>query len=34
MQPDRKDWMYSASQDSMQEKTCVGHLRGDFGRSG
>ena len=34
MQPYRKDWMYSASQDSMQEKACVGHLRGDFGRSG
>ena len=32
--PEKKDWMYSASADIDCEKACIGHLRGDFGQSG
>ena len=34
MEPGKRDWMYSSVRETDQEKACVGHLRGDFGRSG
>lgn len=32
--PDRRHWAYSADETFDLQNGCVGHLRGDFGRSG
>lgn len=34
IQPDRKDWLYSCRAEADAARGCIGHLRGDFGRSG
>ena len=34
LDPDRKDWLYSANRETDLQRGCIGHLRGDFGSSG
>ena len=34
IEPDKTDWLYSGSSEQDLERGCVGHLRGDFGKSG
>ena len=34
IEPDKKDWLYSCRAEADLERGCIGHLRGDFGRSG
>ena len=34
IKPDKKDWLYSCRAEADAERGCIGHLRGDFGRSG
>ena len=34
IEPDQADWLYSGSSLQDLERGCVGHLRGDFGKSG
>lgn len=34
IESDKTDWLYSGSSEQDLERGCVGHLRGDFGKSG
>ncbi len=34
IEPEKKDWLYSGRSEADLERGCIGHLRGDFGRSG
>ena len=34
IEPDKTDWLYSGNSEQDLERGCVGHLRGDFGKSG
>lgn len=34
IEPEKKDWLYSCRAKADVERGCVGHLRGDFGRTG
>lgn len=34
IEPEKTDWLYSCRKEADAERGCIGHLRGDFGRSG
>ena len=34
VEAEKADWLYSSHEETDAERGCVGHLRGDFGRSG